>query len=78
MLYEVITVERGSTGRVTMPNLSDPFALQQRMDNIGAHRNASDRFYVAAGNGLLIGNDCQGLQQRTRVTWRALLLQAST
>ena len=47
-----------------------PFPLHQRADDFGAHADAADVLDLRPGDGLAIGDDGQGFQQRLGIALR--------
>ena len=48
----------------------DPLPVLERLDDVRRHGDAADGFDVAAGHGLLIGDDRQGFHHRARIARR--------
>ena len=59
-----------------MADHAHPVALQQRLDDVGRHRDAADILDVAARDRLAIGDQRQRFEQRAAVFLRLLLPQA--
>ena len=47
-----------------------PFPLHQRADDFGAYADAADVLDLRPGDGLAVGDDGEGFQQRLRIAWR--------
>ena len=58
-------VERRAARRFAMAHDFHPLPVLERLDDVRGHGNAADRFDVAAGDGLLIRDDGEGLHHRT-------------
>ena len=63
-------VERRASRRLAMADDLDPLPVLERLDDVRGHGDAADGFDVAAGDGLLIGDDRQGFHHRARIARR--------
>ncbi len=61
---------------VAMPHYTNPFALEQGLDDLAVHRHASHVFDFTASNRLAIGDQHQGFQQRPRIALWPLFPEA--
>ena len=64
---------RRAPRHVTMTDHANPLALLQRLDDLAVDRNAANVLDLAAGDGLAVGDQRQGFQQRPGITLRTLL-----
>ena len=64
---------RRAPRHVTMADHANPLALLQRLDDLAVDRNAANVLDLAAGDGLAVGDQRQGFQQRPGITLRTLL-----
>ncbi len=67
---------RWPPGHFAVANHTNPLALDQGSDDVAVHRNAPYVFNLATGDGLAVGDQGQGFEQRARITLRALFPQA--
>ena len=58
-------VERRPSRRFAMADDLDPLPVLERLHDVRGHGNAADGLDIAAGYGLLIGDDRQGFDDRT-------------
>ncbi len=68
-------IHRGSPGNIPMTNDPNPFPFMQRLNNIGAHRHATNFLDLATGDGLTVGYQGKCFQHGAGVLGRALLPQ---
>lgn len=64
---------RRAPRHVTMANHANPLALLQCLDDLAVDRNAANVLDLATGDGLAVGDQRQGFQQRPGITLRTLL-----
>ena len=53
-----------------------PLPVLERLHDVRGHGDAADRFDIAAGNGLLVRNDREGLHDRARISGGLFRCQA--
>ena len=63
-------VERRASRRLAMADDLDPLPVLERLDDVRGHGDAADGFDVAAGHGLLVGDDRQCFHHRARIARR--------
>src|SRR5205814_10316069 len=63
-------IERRSSRRFTMTDDFDPLPVLERLHDVRGYGDAADGLNIAAGYGLLIGDDRQGFHDRTGISWR--------
>ena len=64
---------RRAPRHVTMTDHANPLALLQCLDDLAVDRNAANVLDLATGDGLAVGDQRQGFQQRPGITLRTLL-----
>ncbi|MNN16242.1 hypothetical protein D3C81_1293760 [compost metagenome] len=67
---------RRPPGHFAVADHADPLALHQGLDDVAVHRHAAHILDFATGDGLAVGDQGQGFQQRARVALRAFFPQA--
>src|SRR5487761_2050663 len=60
-------IERGTARGFAMTDGFDPLPVLERLDDVGRNCDSADRLDVAAGDGLLVGDDRQGFHDRARI-----------
>ena len=63
------------TGRIPMAHYFYPFTFKQGADNAGTEADAAYILNFAPGDGLLVGNNSQGFQQRLGITLGSFIKQ---
>src|SRR5690554_4193687 len=69
-------IHGGAAGHIAVTHHADPLAVEQGTRDAGAHRDAADLLDVATGDGLAVGDNGDGFQQRARISLRLLVPQA--